>query len=128
MSAKASRPETRRASNRKGEPRPQGRRWNARHVIAAVGSAAVMGVISWTFIAADDPAVSEAPAECGWDLSTVAGQEANAAYLNMAAQWIAERDPFSTEPPPAPTSEYWMGECASKPVPPPFDEAHPHEH
>jgi hypothetical protein len=96
-----------------------------------VGAAAVVIVvaaISWTFIAADSPAISEASAECGWDLSTAAGQEANAAYLNEAAQWIAERDPFSTEMPPVPTSEYWLGECASKPVPPPIDEAHPHEH
>jgi len=88
----------------------------------------VVAAISWALITADNPAVSEASAECGWDLSTAAGQEANAAYLNEAAQWIAERDPFSIETPPAPTSEYWLGECASKPVPPPIDEAHPHEH
>lgn len=87
----------------------------------------VVASVSWSFISSDDPAVSEAPAECGWDLSTTAGQEANAIYLNEAAQWIAERDPFSAETPPAPTSEYWRGECESTPVPPPIDEGHPHD-
>ena len=98
-------------------------------MIVAMGAVAVVAVVavSWSFIAGDDSA-PDAKAECGWDLSTTAGQEANAIYLNEAAQWIAERDPFSTETPPAPTSEYWLGECASKPVPPPIDEAHPHEH
>lgn len=98
-------------------------------MIVAMGAVAVVAVVavSWSFIAGDDTA-PDAKAECGWDLSTTAGQEANAIYLNEAAQWIAERDPFSTETPPAPTSEHWLGECASKPVPPPIDEAHPHEH
>lgn len=99
-------------------------------MIAAVGAAAVMVVVtamSWTVLAGDDSSAPDAKVECGWDLSTTAGQDANAAYMNEAAQWIAERDPLSTESPPAPTSKYWLGECASKPVPPPIDEGHPHD-
>ena len=131
MSTKSPRSAAGRPSRKQGGSAYEGQPWSARRLIATVGAAAVVIVvaaISWTFIAADNPAVSEAPAECGWDLSTSAGQDANAAYLSEAAQWIADRGPFSTETPPAPTSEYWLGECASKPVPPPIDEAHPHEH
>jgi len=97
-------------------------------VIAAVGAVAVAAAITWTFVPGDETAATQAKVECGWDLSTSAGQEANAAYLNEAARWISERDPLSAETPPSPTSEYWFGECASKPVPPPIDEGHPHEH
>ena len=93
-------------------------------MIAAV---AVVAVVAWTFIPGDESAAPAAKVECGWDLSTTAGQEANAAYLNEAAQWIGERDPFSTETPPAPTSEYWLGECPSNPQPPPIHEGHSHE-
>lgn len=99
-------------------------------MIFAMGAVSLVVVvaISWTFIGADDSSAPNAKVDCGWDLSTTAGQEENAIYLSEAAQWIAERDPFSTETPPAPTSEYWRGDCASKPVPPPLDEGHPHEH
>jgi len=50
----------------------------------------------------------QAPAACGWDLTSQAGREANAERLDFINQWLMDNPGV---PAPAPTSTYWHGEC-----------------
>lgn len=53
---------------------------------------------------------------CGWDLSTQAGRDANAARLDEVTQWMSGHPGM---PAPAPTSTFWHGECPSTGTPGP---------
>jgi len=63
----------------------------------------------------------DAEPDCGWDLRTDAGREANSERLTFANQWIASNPGQAV---PAPTSSFWHGDCAAptQAPPPPVDE------
>lgn len=93
----------------------------------AIGAVVLLAVAAWTLVPSSDPDAPVGP-DCGWDLTTPAGVQANSAYLTQTANWLANRDPASSAMPPSPTSPYWHGQCPAAPgdpPPPPIHEAHP---
>ncbi len=63
--------------------------------------------------------------DCGWDLRTDAGRQANGERLTFATQWLATNP---GTPVPAPTSSFWHGECPTPsqvPGPPEGEGDHP---
>ena len=76
---------------------------------------ALVLIVALTVMFARNSETSDAMQDCGWDLTSVEGVQANSQYLTQTAQWLGSRDPSSLEPPPPPTSPYWHGTCPIDP-------------
>jgi hypothetical protein len=77
--------------------------------VSPPGGRVLVGVALALLLAGCSGEANGAP-NCGWDLTTQAGRQANADRLTFATQWIASHP---GEPVPAPTSSYWRGDCPS---------------
>ncbi|MDD2817189.1 MAG: hypothetical protein PHN51_00140 [Candidatus Nanopelagicales bacterium] len=89
--------------------------------LSIFASGALIAVCSIAACSNQVPATEPIP-NCGWDTSVVKGQQALSQYLTSTDNWL-KANPGAT--PPAPVSEYWMGDCPNDGtnVGPPIDEA-----
>jgi hypothetical protein len=70
---------------------------------------------------------TEETVTCGWDTSKVGGQTALSSFLTATDAWLRLHP---GEIPPAPVSEYWLGDCPTGGVtqgPPVGEGDTPHE-